>query len=83
MEMKKDLKSVLKRVDEKAEILFWFIIFTSICDSFLKLEKFFYVEIGIFCLYLIIRLLNWRDNKAELTFWSIVALVIGIIMIKS
>lgn len=83
MEIKKDLKSVLKKVDEKAEILFWFILVANICDNFLKLEKSFYVEIGLFCLYLIIRLLNWRDNKAELTFWSIVALVIGIIMIKS
>ena len=83
MEIKKDLKSVLKKVDEKAEILFWFILVANICDNFLKLEKFFYVEIGLICLYLIIRLLNWRDNKAELTFWSIVALVIGIIMIKS
>jgi len=83
MEIKKDLKSVLKKVDEKAEILFWFILVANICDNFLKLEKFFYFEIGLFCIYLIIRLLNWRDNKAELTFWSIVALVIGMIMIKS
>jgi hypothetical protein len=79
--MKKDLKSVFQKVDEKVEILFWFILVANICDNFLKLGKFFYVEIGLFCIYLIIRLLNWRDNKAELTFWGIIAFVIGIIMI--
>jgi hypothetical protein len=82
--MKEYLKSILKKADEKAEILFWIILSISLCDSFLKLGWLFYVKIAMFCFYLIIRLLNWRDNKAELVFWGIIAIVImGIFMVTA
>lgn len=81
--MKIDLKSILEKIDEKAVILFWFVPYIAICINLLKLRWLYSVEIGLFCVYLLIRLLNWKNHKRELIFWGILTIVIiGIYMIK-